>query len=38
MVRPAPCIESLPDKGGQTACPVECGQQRFKGMDEKASA
>ncbi|MCI68867.1 hypothetical protein A2U01_0090128 [Trifolium medium] len=23
-VRPAPCIESLPNKGGQTACPVEC--------------
>ncbi|MCI39815.1 hypothetical protein A2U01_0061047, partial [Trifolium medium] len=22
-VRPAPCIESLPDKGGQAACPVE---------------
>ncbi|PNX90885.1 hypothetical protein L195_g047013 [Trifolium pratense] len=21
MVRPSPCIESLPDKGGQTACP-----------------
>ncbi|MCI50693.1 hypothetical protein A2U01_0071937, partial [Trifolium medium] len=23
MVRPAPCIESLPDKDGQTAGPVE---------------
>ncbi|MCI28150.1 hypothetical protein A2U01_0049350 [Trifolium medium] len=23
-VRPTPCIESLPDKGGQVACPVEC--------------
>ncbi|PNX82808.1 hypothetical protein L195_g038843 [Trifolium pratense] len=23
MVRPTPCIESLPDKGGQAAGPVE---------------
>ncbi|MCI27897.1 hypothetical protein A2U01_0049097, partial [Trifolium medium] len=23
-VQPTPCIESLPDKGGQTACSVEC--------------
>ncbi|MCI28339.1 hypothetical protein A2U01_0049539 [Trifolium medium] len=23
-VRPTPCIESLPNKGGQAACPVEC--------------
>ncbi|MCI93276.1 hypothetical protein A2U01_0114574, partial [Trifolium medium] len=23
-VRPDPCIESLLDKGGQAACPVEC--------------
>ncbi|MCI36811.1 hypothetical protein A2U01_0058034, partial [Trifolium medium] len=22
-IRPAPCIESFPDKGGQAACPVE---------------
>ncbi|MCI90769.1 hypothetical protein A2U01_0112063, partial [Trifolium medium] len=32
----APCIESLPDKGGgQAACPVECGQRRCKCMDEE---
>ncbi|PNX63903.1 hypothetical protein L195_g061851 [Trifolium pratense] len=29
-VRPAPCIESLPDKGGQAACPVEQRQLRCK--------
>ncbi|MCI75493.1 hypothetical protein A2U01_0096762, partial [Trifolium medium] len=23
--RPAPCIESLPDNGGQAACPVGSG-------------
>ncbi|MCI85494.1 hypothetical protein A2U01_0106773, partial [Trifolium medium] len=28
MVRPAPCIESLSDKGGQAACPVEQRKQR----------
>ncbi|MCI67345.1 hypothetical protein A2U01_0088604, partial [Trifolium medium] len=33
-VRPATCIESLPDKGGQAAGPVECGQRRYKCMDE----
>ncbi|PNX70127.1 hypothetical protein L195_g057116, partial [Trifolium pratense] len=27
----APCIESLPDKGGQAASPVEqCGLRRYK--------
>ncbi|MCI87700.1 hypothetical protein A2U01_0108985, partial [Trifolium medium] len=39
---PAPCIESLPDKGGQTARPVECsgngGASVCGHVDEKASA
>ncbi|PNX89114.1 hypothetical protein L195_g045231 [Trifolium pratense] len=26
----APCIKSLPNKGGQTACPVEQRQRRYK--------
>ncbi|GAU39611.1 hypothetical protein TSUD_276510 [Trifolium subterraneum] len=34
-VRPALCIESLNDKGGQTTCPVECGQRQCKCMDEE---
>ncbi|PNX65035.1 hypothetical protein L195_g054330 [Trifolium pratense] len=29
-VRPAPCIEILSDKGGQTAYPVELPQRRCK--------
>ncbi|MCI79775.1 hypothetical protein A2U01_0101046, partial [Trifolium medium] len=38
-VLPAPCIESLPDKGGQTTCPVEQRQRRCKCMvAERASA
>jgi hypothetical protein len=35
-VRPTPCIESLPDKRGQAACPAECGQWRYKCMDEES--
>ncbi|MCI69544.1 hypothetical protein A2U01_0090807, partial [Trifolium medium] len=31
-VRPTPCIESLPDKGGQAASPVEQRQRRCKCM------
>ncbi|PNX73626.1 hypothetical protein L195_g029529 [Trifolium pratense] len=35
----APCIESLPDKGGQAASPDEqCGLQRYKCRMKKASA
>ncbi|CAJ2649519.1 unnamed protein product [Trifolium pratense] len=35
----APCIESLPDKGGQAASPVEqCGLRRYKCRMKKASA
>ncbi|KAK2372538.1 hypothetical protein QL285_073659 [Trifolium repens] len=35
-VRPAPSIESLPDKGGQAACPVELPQWRCKCMGEES--
>ncbi|MCI40948.1 hypothetical protein A2U01_0062181 [Trifolium medium] len=38
MVRPASCIESLPNKGGQTAYLIEQQQQRCKCFDKKASA
>ncbi|MCI91959.1 hypothetical protein A2U01_0113255, partial [Trifolium medium] len=35
----APCVESLPDKGGQAASPVEqCGLRRHKCRMKKASA
>ncbi|MCI88900.1 hypothetical protein A2U01_0110188 [Trifolium medium] len=38
-VRPAPCIESLLDNGGQAACPVGQRQRRCKcSVAEKASA
>ncbi|MCI89071.1 hypothetical protein A2U01_0110359, partial [Trifolium medium] len=38
-VRPAPCIESLPDKSGQAACPVEQRKRQCKcSVAEKASA
>ncbi|MCI80479.1 hypothetical protein A2U01_0101750, partial [Trifolium medium] len=38
-VRPAACIESLPDKGGQAASPVEqCSLRRYKCRMKKASA
>ncbi|PNX67283.1 hypothetical protein L195_g063445, partial [Trifolium pratense] len=35
----APCIKSLPEKGGQAASPVErCGLRRYKCRMKKASA
>ncbi|MCI94675.1 hypothetical protein A2U01_0115973 [Trifolium medium] len=38
-VRPAPCVESLPDKGGQAAGTVEQRQRRYKySVAEEASA
>ncbi|MCI34119.1 hypothetical protein A2U01_0055337 [Trifolium medium] len=38
-VRPAPCIKSLPDNGGQAAGPVAQRQRRYKfSVAEEASA